>query len=253
MNPLASNPRFSPLLVCAALCLAGTVGCGSAVITPTEDAGLGAVDAPATDVPRASVDAPVVAVDRPTPFVDVPVVTVDAPTSTACGPANDGRDCDPVGMGCGSGGGPCVAATSCLCGADHRWRCTASPVGPSCDGGVITPVDGGPTPVCSLVGVYFASFDAMGIYLEFTADGRWRGSTERTSAPIVEGTYTLVGATLSLTGERSGGGASTCPETDVGRYVVTFSGACASLQLSLLSDDCAGRGDTLGRLGFTRQ
>ena len=70
---------------------------------------------------------------------------------------------------------------------------------------------------------------------------------------MVEGTYTLVGDTVSLTGERSGGGASTCPATDVGRYTVAFSGACAMLRLTLVSDDCAGRGDTLGRLGFTRQ
>lgn len=232
------------------------------MITPTDDAGavapdVGAVaDAPvvATDAPIAPGDAPIVVVDRPTPVVDVPAMPVDAPVSTSCDPANDGRFCDPVGTGCGSAGGPCASSSSCTCGGDHRWHCAVS-TGPSCDGGV-SPDDVEPAPVCSLVGVYFASFDARGVYFEFTADGRWRGATERAELatnPVVEGTYTLVGPNLSLTGERSAGGSSTCPMTDVGRYVVAYSNVCATLQLALLSDDCSGRGDTLGRLSFARQ
>jgi len=250
MNQHAPHSFVSRLIVCATLCLAGTVGCGSAVITPTNDAG-----AVAPDV-GAAVDAPVVAVDRPTPVVDAPPTPSDVPVPTACDPANDGRYCESVGLGCGSAGGGCDGTSSaCTCASDHRWRCTVS-TGPSCDAGVVTPVDGGPAPVCSLVGVYFASFDAMGIYFEFTADGRWRGATERAQLatnPVVQGTYTLVGPNLSLTGERSMEGASTCPMTDVGRYIVAYSNGCATLQLALLSDDCSGRGDTLGRLSFARE
>jgi hypothetical protein len=224
------------------------VGCGSAVVSPTDASTAG-------DGSEPPADAPVVAVDRPTPVVDVPPVPGDVPVGTACGPANDGRYCDSLGAGCSVGGGPCVAYTSCLCGADHRWSCMSSSTG-DCDGGGVVVADVSPAPVCSLVGVYFASADAMSIYFEFTADGRWRGAINRAdlaTAPVVEGAYTVVGATLRLTGETSSGGASTRPTTDVGRYVVAFADSCNALQLALLSDDCSGRGETLGCLAFTRQ
>jgi hypothetical protein len=250
MNRLSSNTRFARLLVRAALCLAGVVGCGSTVVSPTYDAGVGAADAT------------VVTNDRVTPVVDVPGVAHDAPgvprdgpVSTECGPANVGRYCEPVGHGCGSTGGPCGTVSSCNCGSDHRWSCSVSGV-PDCDGGAVTPADVEPVPVCPLVGVYFASFDAMGIYFEFTADGRWRGAIERAdlaTSPQVAGTYAFVGPDLSLTGERSDGGGRSCAMTDVGRFTVGYSGACATLRLGLISDDCAGRGDTLGRLAFARQ
>jgi hypothetical protein len=57
---------------------------------------------------------------------------------------------------------------------------------------------------------------------------------------------------VTLTGEQSRGGGG-CATTDRGVYRVLFRPGCTELRLSLVSEDCGERGDTLGMLLFTRQ
>jgi hypothetical protein len=138
----------------------------------------------------------------------------------------------------------------CVCGRDQRWSCTVT-VPPGCDGGV-SPVDAAPAPVCALSGTWRASFGGESLYFVFTADGRWSGRMTPDGPPLVEGTFTLAGDQVTLGGEMgmSGGG---CLSTDRGLYRVQFRANCAEMNLALLSEDCAPRGDTLSMLAFSRQ
>ncbi len=249
-------PHRSALL---ALLLCFTVGCG-ATITPLDpDAGDPFLDAGvATDQGSPTDSLRPVDVLRPQDVppiepVDVPIPpSHDAGPVTECDPANDGLPCGPVGTGCGGGGGGCAQSFMCSCGRSGRWTCAVSPPRPDCDGGVVDPPgDAGPGPVCALTGVYEASIEGNTLYFTFTADNRWIGSLAPNDPPAVQGTYTLVGDVLTITGETgmSGGG---CLVSDRGVYRTVFRAGCQSLDLVRQSDDCNGRGETLDVLEFTR-
>lgn len=221
-------------------------------------------DAPSTtpvDVPSTTpVDAPVPPRDVPIPSHDTGFPT-DVPPTFPCGPENDGRACDSPGTGCGgAGGGTCSTSFNCSCGADRRWSCSVSSPPFPCDAGapdVSTPDDVPPS-TCSLVGRYSVSFMGQMLWFEFTSTGRWRGAqteSELATAPAVEGTYAVMGSTVALSGETRGGGMgmSSCAPTDTGRYTVIFTLDCGRMRLSLISDDCADRGDSLDRFSFDRR
>lgn len=267
------TPCFSRLSGLALL-LVFTVGCGATAVQPDSDAGPGqnneAGVAPDTgfrgDAGRPLDEEAIPALDGSVEPVDVPpTMPVDAGPVTECDPANNGLACSSPGMGCGGGGGGvCGTSFSCMCGRDRRWSCQVT-VPPGCDGGVspsdaqippddviAPPQDAGPPPVCTLPGTYRASFEGVDLYFTFTPDGRWLGSDTPGGTPIVEGTYTLSGTEVTLTGEQSRGGGG-CATTDRGVYRVLFRPGCTELSLPLVSDDCGERGDTLGMLQFTRQ
>jgi len=268
------TPRFSRLSP-VVLLLVFTVGCGATAVQPDNDASAGGNNNEAGvatdtgfrgDAGRPQDEESIPAVDVPLTPVDVPpTMPVDAGPVTECDPANNGLACSPPGMGCGGGGGGlCSTSFSCNCGRDRRWSCQVT-VPPGCDGGVspsdaqippddaiAPPQDAGPPPVCTLPGTYRASFEGVDLYFTFTPDGRWLGSDTPGGTPIVEGAYTLTGDRLTISDEQSRGGDG-CAASDRGVYRVLFRPGCTELRLSLVSEDCGERGDTLGMLLFTRQ
>lgn len=255
------------------VCGLGTVGCGATVVNGTDtDASVVTTDAgTVNDTPPPRGDRPSVAVDVPPPGTDVPTPELDASLPTSCGPQNDGRVCADVGLGCGttSGGGECATSVSCTCEPNHRWHCVSSTVPFPCDAGVperdvstpidrVTPPDDVPPPVCSLVGRYAAMVEGQTLWFEFTSGGVWRAAPSESSLPtaaIIQGTYTFMANTLTLTGERRGmgGGDSDCRTEDIGRYLTVFARDCSSVQLAVISDDCAQRGEALGRFRLERR
>lgn len=75
------------------------------------------------------------------------------------------------------------------------------------------------------------------------------------SSPVVAGTYSVANGSIVLTGETGPGGGLSghCEPRDRGDYVPTFTPDCASLDLSLRSEDCDDRGRPLNRLPLFRQ
>lgn len=270
------TPRFSRLSP-VALLLVFTVGCGATAVQPDSDASAGGNNNEAGvatdtgfrgDAGRPLDEESIPARDVPLVMVDVPpTMPVDAGPVTECDPANHGLACGAPGMGCGGGGGGGVCSTSfsCSCGFEGRWNCQVR-IPPGCDGGIAldadvgppptdggpAPADAGPPPVCTLPGTYRANFEGAELYFTFTPDGRWIGSDTPGGVAVVEGTYTLSGNLVTITGEQSRGGDG-CTTTDRGVYRIEFRPGCVDLALALVSEDCGERGDTLGRLQFTRQ
>lgn len=110
-------------------------------------------------------------------------------------------------------------------------------------------VDAGPGPMCTLRGsTWDVDLEGMTALFEFTMDGRWVVSAE--GRVVASGVYEIDGANVVLTGEMSANG---CSPTDRGTFQLRFSPDCEQLQLAVVRDDCADRGDGLDRFRFTRR
>jgi hypothetical protein len=114
---------------------------------------------------------------------------------------------------------------------------------------VPTAVDGGPGPMCTLRGsTWDVDLEGMRALFEFTMDSRWVVSAE--GRVVASGVYEIEGGNVVLTGEMSDNG---CSPTDRGTFQLRFSPDCEQLQLAVVHDDCADRGQGLDRFRFTRR
>ncbi|MEZ4408217.1 MAG: hypothetical protein R3A52_17325 [Polyangiales bacterium] len=276
MRHFTPLPFVRGLSLALSVCAGATVGCGATSIQgPSPDASAGTDASIVTDTAAS--------VDRVTPTVDVPTTTpVDVPSTTPvdvpvpprdvgaptdvsptfpCGPENDGRACDSPGTGCGgAGGGECSTSFNCACGADRRWSCSVSSPPFPCDAGApdVSIPDDVPPSTCSIVGRYAIPIMGETLWFEFTSGGVWRGAiseSELSTTPAIQGTYTVTGSTVTLSGETRGGGMgmSSCTPMDVGRYALQFAPDCGRARLRVIADDCAERGMSIDMFEFQRR
>ena len=114
----------------------------------------------------------------------------------------------------------------------------------------LPPGDAGPGPSCALVGTEWdLEVGGKTAVFAFTMSRRWVISAD--GSEVVSGDYAVEGERVILSGEMSGGGA--CSPTDRGVFTLQFSADCRQLRLALVNDDCADRGDSIDRFGFTRR
>ena len=114
----------------------------------------------------------------------------------------------------------------------------------------VPPVDVGPGPMCAFRGTNWdVDIGGMRAGFEFTADGRWVVSVD--ANVVASGVYALEGDRVVLSGEMSS--SVTCAPTDRGTFQLRFSPDCEQLQLAIVHDDCAERGDGVDRFRLTRR
>lgn len=117
------------------------------------------------------------------------------------------------------------------------------------DGG---PSDGGPG-VCAVEGIYSVNIQGMTVYFSFDpATGAWVGAVsvaELTTNPLAGGTYSYANGQFTIEDAPNGAG---CSPGQIGVYSVSFTPTCDAFTLTLISEGCQERGDSLNGATFSR-
>lgn len=104
-------------------------------------------------------------------------------------------------------------------------------------------------PMCPLqASVWDVDLEGMRAVFEFTMDDRWIVTAD--GRVVASGVYELMNDQVTISGEMSDEG---CSPSDRGTFQLRFTPDCTMLQLALVHDDCAERGDGLERFRFTRR
>lgn len=117
------------------------------------------------------------------------------------------------------------------------------------DGG---PNDGG-SGICAVEGIYSVNIQGFMVYFSFDpATGTWVGAVtigELMTNPVGGGTFSYANGQLTIEDAPNDAG---CSPGQIGVYAVTFTPTCDAFTLSLISEGCQERGDSLDGATFTR-
>jgi hypothetical protein len=220
--PIVNAPKKTPPLRALALVFV-TLGCGASVARIDSDV-------PGTADASVLVDAPVAVLDAPVAVLDAPVAVLDVSLRPDVRVAVD-----------------VLPRTDVPVAVDVPVVTVDVPGRPDVG---LPPGDAGPGPSCALVGTEWdLEVGGKTAVFAFTMSRRWVISAD--GSEVVSGDYAVEGERVILSGEMSGGGA--CSPTDRGVFTLQFSADCRQLRLALVNDDCADRGDSIDRFGFTRR
>ncbi|MBK6687605.1 MAG: hypothetical protein IPG45_24240 [Deltaproteobacteria bacterium] len=134
----------------------------------------------------------------------------------------------------------------------------ASPGDAGADGGLNDAgADGGPNDagpgVCNVEGIYSVNIQGMGVYFSFDpTTGAWVGAltlAELTTNPVGGGTYSYTNGQFTIEDAPNGAG---CSPGQIGVYAVNFTPTCDAFTLTLISEGCQERGDSLDGATFNR-